>query len=92
MLNERHSFASSPSGVSHRVAPVPGVIARDRPSGVASPTSDETVRLSTNGISRSKRILTNMQQNVDPRGSATPLVPKRTTQNEWNMNSGNNLR
>jgi hypothetical protein len=39
MLNERHSVASSPSEVSHRVAPYPGVITRDRPSGLASPTS-----------------------------------------------------
>jgi hypothetical protein len=74
MLNERNSVASSPSRVSHRVAPDPGVIARDRPTGVASPTSGETVRLSTNGTSKSKRSLTNMQQNVHLRGSATPLV------------------
>ena len=85
MLNERHSVAISPSGISHRVAPDPDVIARDGPSGVVSPTSGETVRLSTNGTLRSKRSLTNMQQNVDPRGNATPLVPNQTTQNEWNM-------
>ena len=92
MLNERHSVAGSPSGVSHRVAPDPDVIARDGPSGVVSPTSGETVRLSTNGTLRSKRSLTNMQQNVNPRGSATPLVPNRTTQNERNMDTGYNLR
>ena len=33
-----------------------------------------------------------MQQNVDPRGNATPLVPNRTAQNERNMNTGYNLR
>ena len=55
-------------------------------------TTGETVRLSTNGTSRSKRSLTNMQQNVDPRGSATPLVPNRTVQHERNMNTGYNLR
>ena len=49
-----------PSGVSHRGAPEPDVIARDRPSGVVNPTNGETVRLSTSGISRSKRSLTNM--------------------------------
>ena len=49
MLNERPSFASFPSGVSHWVAPEPGVIARDRPSGVVNPTNVETVRLSTVG-------------------------------------------
>ena len=34
----------------------------------------------------------NGQQNVDPRGSATPLVPNRTSQNERNMDTGYNLR
>ena len=92
MLNESPSVARSPSGVSHRVAPEPDVIAKDRPSGVVNPTNGETVRLSTSGTSRSKRSLTNMQQNVDPRGSATPLVPNRTVQNEWNMNTGYYLR
>ena len=52
----------------------------------------ETVRLGTNGTSRNKRSLSNMQQNVDPRGNATPLVPNRTVQNERNMNTGYNLR
>jgi Reverse transcriptase (RNA-dependent DNA polymerase) len=92
MLNERHSVASSPSGISHRVAPDPDVIARDGPSGVVSLTSGESVRLSTNGTLRSKRSLTNMQQNVDPRGNATPPVPNRTVQYERNMNTGYNLR
>ena len=85
MLNERPSVARSPSGVSHRVAPEPGVIARDRPSGAVNLTNGETVRLDTIGTSGRKRSLTNMQQNVDPRGSATPLVPNRTVQNERNM-------
>ena len=92
MLDERPSVDNSPSGVSHRVAPEPDVIARDRPSGVVSPTNGETVRHSTNGTLRSKRSLTRMQQNVDPRGNATPLVPNRTAQNERNMNTGYNLR
>ena len=78
MLNESHSVASSPSGISHRVAPDPDVIARDGPSGVVSPTSGETVRLSTNGTLRSKRSLTNMQQNVDPRGKATSTESDRS--------------
>ena len=80
MLNENPTVAGFPPSISHRVAPEPGVIARDRPSGVVSPTSGEAVRLSTNGTSRSKRSLTNIQQNVDPRGSATPLVLNRTAQ------------
>ena len=92
MLNESPTVAGSPPGVSHRVAPEPGVIARDRPTGVVNPTTGETVRLGTIGTSRSKRSLTNMQQNVDPRGSATPLVPNRTVQNERNMDTGYNLR
>ena len=92
MLNERHSVARSPSGISHRVAPEPGVIARDRPPGAVNLTNGETVCLSTSGTSRSKRSLTNMQQNVDPRGSATPLVPNRTAQNERNMDTGCNMR
>ena len=41
MLNERPSVDNSPSGISRRVAPEPGVIARDRPSGVVNPTSGE---------------------------------------------------
>ena len=68
------------------------MIARDRSSGVVNLTNGETVRLSTSGTSRSKRSLTNMQHNVDPRGSATPLVPNRTVQNERNMDTGYNLR
>ena len=92
MLNESPSVASSPPGVSHRVAPEPDVIARDRLSGVVNPTNGETVHLSTSGTSRSKRSLTNNQQNVDPRGNATPLVPNRTVQNERNMKTGYNLR
>ena len=36
--------------------------------------------------------LSNMQQNVNPRRSATPLVPNRTAQNERNMDTGYNLR
>ena len=92
MLNKSPSVARSPSGVSYRVALEPDVIARDRPSGVVNLTSGETVRLSTSGTSKSKRSLTNMQQNVDPRGSATPLVPNRTAQNERNMDTGYNFR
>ena len=67
MLDERPSVASSPSGVSHRVAPEPDVNARSRPLGSESPTIGETVRLGTNGTSRNKRSLSNMQQNVYPR-------------------------
>jgi hypothetical protein len=78
MLNERLSVASFPSELSHRVAPGPDVIARDRPPGMVSLTSGETERLSTNGKLRSKRSLTNMKQNVDPRGNATPLEPNRS--------------
>ena len=48
MLGERPSVDNFPSGVSHRVASEPDVIARDRLSGVVNPTSGETVRLSTN--------------------------------------------
>ena len=92
MLNESPTVAGSPPGVSHRVAPKPGVIARDKPAGVVSPTTGETVRHSTNGTLQSKRRLTSMQQNVDLRGNATPLVPNRTAQNERNMNTGYNLR
>ena len=33
-----------------------------------------------------------MQQNESHRGSATPLEPNRTAQNERNMNTGYNLR
>ena len=33
-----------------------------------------------------------MQRNVYPRGSATPLVPNRSAQNERNMDTGYNLR
>ena len=36
--------------------------------------------------------MSNMQQNVYPRGNATPLVPNRTAQNERNMNTEYNLR
>ena len=39
MLNERPSVDRSPSGISHRVAPEPDVIARDRPTGVVNPMS-----------------------------------------------------
>ena len=92
MLDNRPSVASSPSRLSHRVAPKPDVIARDRPLEVVNPTIGETVRHSTNETLRSKRSLTNMQQNVDPRGNATPLVPNQTAQNERNMNTGYNLR
>ena len=45
MLNESPFVARSPSGVSHRVAPEPDVIARDRPSGVVNPTNGETYAL-----------------------------------------------
>ena len=33
-----------------------------------------------------------MQQNVNPKRNATPLVPNRTVQNVRNMNTGYNLR
>ena len=93
MLNERHSVDRSPSGISHRVAPEPVANARNRPLGSESTMiGEETVHLGTNGTLRNKRSLSNMQQNVNPRGSATPLVPNRTTQNERNMDTGYNLR
>jgi hypothetical protein len=92
MLNEIPSVASSSSEVSHRVAFDPDVIARDRQSGVVNPTSGGTVLLSTNGTLRSNQSLINMQQNVDPRGNAMPLVLNQLVQNERNMNTGYNLR
>ena len=75
MLNERPSVDRSLSGISHWVAPEPDVNARSRPHGSESHMIGETVRLGTNGTSRNKRSLSNMQQNVVPRGNATPLVP-----------------
>ena len=47
MLNERPSVDRSLSGISHRVAPEPDVIARDRPSGAVNLANGETVRLDT---------------------------------------------
>jgi hypothetical protein len=93
MLNERHSVDRSPSDISHRVAPEPVVNARNRPLGSESPMiGEETVHLGTNGSLRNKRRFSNMQQNVNPRGSATPPVPNRSAQNERNMNTEYNLR
>ena len=92
MLNEKPSVDRSPSGISHRVAPEPDVNARSRPLGSEIPTIGETVSLGTNGTSRNKQSLSNMQQNVDPRGNATPLVPNQPIQIERNMNTGYNLR
>jgi hypothetical protein len=92
MLNERHSVDRFPSGISHRIALELDVNARSRPLGSESPMIGETVRLGTNGALRNKRSLSNMQQNVNPRGSATSLVPNRSAHNERNMDTGYNLR
>jgi hypothetical protein len=96
MLDERPSVASSPSGLSHRVtkltASKPDVNAKIRPLGSESPMIGETVRLGTKWTLRNKQSLINMQQNVSPRGNATPMEPNQTAQNEWNMNTSDNLR
>ena len=73
-------------------APEPDVNARSRPLGSECPIIGEAVRLGTSGTLRNKRSLTNMQQNVSPKGNATPLEPNRTAHNERNMNTGYNLK